>query len=111
MSFLMIVLALAVPAPQKGSEAHTRGHCGYKCHVIKPYNRKLNRMAWCESTGRWFVNTGNGFYGGLQFDLSTWRSVGGRGYPHQNSILEQKYRAVRLIWRRGYRPWPVCGYV
>ncbi len=78
--------------------------------VVRPYRAKLTRMAWCESTGRWWVATGNGFYGGLQFDLRTWRSVGGRGYPHQASKLEQMFRAVRLIRRRGYAPWPVCGY-
>lgn len=77
--------------------------------VVRPYNAKLNRMARCESSGRWHIATGNGFYGGLQFTLSTWRSVGGRGYPHLASVLEQKYRAVRLIRRRGYQPWPVCG--
>lgn len=77
--------------------------------VVRPYNAKLERMAQCESTKRWHLNTGNGFYGGLQFTLSTWRSVRGRGYPHQNSKLEQKYRAVKLIKRRGYSPWPVCG--
>jgi hypothetical protein len=67
-------------------------------------------MAQCESTGRWFIATGNGFYGGLQFDAQTWHSVGGSGLPHQNSILEQKFRAVLLIRRRGYAPWPICGY-
>ena len=78
--------------------------------VVQPYNAKLVRMARCESTSRWHLNTGNGFYGGLQFDLSTWKSVGGRGYPHWNTVLEQKYRAVKLIKRRGYGPWPRCRY-
>jgi hypothetical protein len=79
--------------------------------VVRPYNAKLNRIAWCESTGRWFINTGNGFYGGLQFTLGTWHSVGGQGYPHQNSILEQKYRAVKVYLRRGnWGDWPICGY-
>ena len=78
--------------------------------MVAPYNQKLERMARCESGGRWFISTGNGYYGGLQFDYQTWHSVGGRGYPHQNSVMEQKYRAVRLIKIRGYRPWPVCGY-
>jgi hypothetical protein len=78
--------------------------------VVAPYDAKLNRMAWCESTGRWHIATGNGFYGGLQFTAQTWWSVGGRGYPHTNTVLEQKYRAVLLIRREGYRPWPVCGY-
>lgn len=81
----------------------------YRWQVVKPYNAKLERMARCESTGKWFIATRNGFFGGLQFDLQTWRSVGGRGYPHQNSKLEQKFRAVKLIKRRGYGPWPVCG--
>jgi hypothetical protein len=79
--------------------------------VVKPYNVKLNRMARCESGGRWFIATGNGFYGGLQFVPSTWWSVGGKGMPHRNSILEQKYRAVLLIKRAGYGPWPICGFV
>jgi len=88
-------------------------------NVVRPYNQKLERMALCESTKRWWITTYAGrdrngnpvyYYGGLQFDLSTWRSVGGKGFPHHNSILEQKYRAVKLIKRRGYSPWPICGY-
>lgn len=79
--------------------------------AIRPYNAKLERMAWCESRGDWHINTGNGYYGGLQFDKSTWRSVGGRGLPHHHSKTAQKYRAVKLIRIRGYAPWPHCGYV
>lgn len=85
-------------------------HLDQRWKVVQPYNTKLNRIASCESTNRWFLNTGNGFYGGLQFTLKTWHAVGGRGYPHQNSVLEQKYRAVKLIKIAGYSPWPVCGY-
>lgn len=77
--------------------------------VVQPYNTKLDRIAQCESTSRWFLNNGDGYYGGLQFKLSTWTSVGGHGRPDQNSILEQKYRAVKLIQLRGYNPWPNCG--
>lgn len=79
--------------------------------VVAPYDAKLNRIAYCESTDRWYLDTGNGFYGGLQFTLSTWWSVGGRGYPNYNSELEQKYRAVLVYKRRGsWADWPVCGY-
>jgi hypothetical protein len=78
--------------------------------VVRPYNGKLERMAWCESRQRWSLNTGNGFFGGLQFTLRTWYSVGGRGMPHWASEMEQKYRAVLLIRRMGYGPWPVCGF-
>jgi len=82
-----------------------------KERVVAPYNAKLEAMAQCESTGRWFIATGNGFYGGLQFTLKTWRWVGGKGYPHHASILEQKYRAVRLIEKPGggYGHWPNCA--
>jgi Transglycosylase-like domain len=78
--------------------------------VVRPYNAKLERMAWCESRQRWSLSTGNGYFGGLQFDLQTWRSVGGRGMPHWASELEQKFRAVLVIRSRGFSPWPVCGF-
>jgi hypothetical protein len=87
-------------------------HSDSRWKVVQPYNQKLERIARCEwgyKTPSWFGATGNGYYGGLQFDLQTWTSVGGKGYPHQNSKLEQKFRAVKLIRKRGYRPWPNCG--
>jgi len=80
-----------------------------RVRAVRPYSAKLDRMAHCESGGRWHISTGNGFYGGLQFTLSTWNSVGGSGFPHWASKLEQKYRAVLLIRSAGYSPWPVCG--
>jgi hypothetical protein len=73
------------------------------------YDSSLDRIASCESGSNWSTNTGNGFYGGLQFDLGTWRSVGGSGLPSDASASEQKYRATLLIQDRGYSPWPVCG--
>jgi hypothetical protein len=84
-------------------------HSDPRWNVVRPYNDKLNSIAYCESTNRWFINTDNGFYGGLQFKLSTWHRVGGKGYPHQNTVLEQKYRAVLLIKKNGYSPWPNCA--
>jgi hypothetical protein len=106
------ILALATPAPviETKPVARTASYTTMRRRVVRPYRAKLNRMAWCESSGRWWLSTGNGYYGGLQFTLRTWRSVGGWGYPHRNTKLEQMYRAVRLIRRAGYSPWPVCGY-
>ncbi len=75
--------------------------------IVAPLNAKLERMAMCESGGRWRIWTPP-FSGGLQFLPSTWRSVGGRGLPHENARIEQKYRAVLLIRREGLTPWPVC---
>jgi resuscitation-promoting factor RpfB len=68
-----------------------------------------DRLAQCESGGNWAINTGNGYYGGLQFNLSTWRSNGGSGYPHQNTREEQIRVAENLRAARGYAPWPACA--
>lgn len=66
------------------------------------------RIAQCESGNRWNINTGNGYYGGLQFNLQTWRSVGGTdfaAYPHQATREEQITVANRLYALRGTQPW------
>ncbi len=67
-----------------------------------------DRIAQCESSGNWSINTGNGYYGGLQFNLPTWRSVNGQDfaeYPHQASREEQITVANRLYAIRGTQPW------
>ncbi len=66
------------------------------------------QLRMCESTNRYDINTGNGYYGAYQFDLSTWRSVGGSGYPHEATPAEQDYRALILYRNRGWNPW-VCA--
>ena len=66
-------------------------------------------LAGCESSGRWDINTGNGFYGGLQFTLDSWRFVGGEGMPHEASRDEQIRRAQRLQRLQGWEAWPVCA--
>lgn len=65
-------------------------------------------LARCESGGNWAINTGNGYYGGLQFTASTWKAVGGSGLPHQNTREEQIYRAQILQTRSGWGQWPAC---
>lgn len=68
-----------------------------------------DRLAKCESGGNWSINTGNGYYGGLQFSLASWRGVGGSGYPHQASRAEQISRAEALKARQGWGAWPACS--
>lgn len=68
-----------------------------------------DRLAACESGGNWAINTGNGFYGGLQFTLSSWQAVGGSGYPNQASREEQISRAQILQSRQGWGAWPACA--
>lgn len=68
-----------------------------------------DKLASCESGGNWSINTGNGYYGGLQFNVGTWRSNGGSGYPHQASKAEQIRVAKNLHASRGFSPWPACS--
>ncbi|GAA5138611.1 transglycosylase family protein [Pseudonocardia adelaidensis] len=72
-----------------------------------------DRLAKCEATGNWGVNSGNGYYGGLQFDAGTWRAYGGTDYaplPHQASREEQIAVASRVRDDRGgYGAWPACS--
>jgi resuscitation-promoting factor RpfB len=70
-----------------------------------------DQLAQCESGGNWAINTGNGYYGGLQFNLDTWQAYGGTGYPHENSREEQIAVATRLRDANGgsYGSWPHCA--
>jgi len=69
-----------------------------------------DRIAACESGGNWAANTGNGYYGGLQFTLGTWAAYGGSGRPDQNSREAQIAVAERVAAAEGgYGAWPVCG--
>jgi len=70
-----------------------------------------DQLAQCESGGNWATNTGNGYYGGLQFSLSTWQSYGGSGLPSENSRETQIMIAerVRAADGGGYSSWPACS--
>lgn len=66
-------------------------------------------IAQCESSGNWATNTGNGYYGGLQFLPATWREHGGVGSPHRASREHQILVAERVLRTQGIGAWPVCG--
>ena len=69
-------------------------------------------IAACESGGNWSTNTGNGFYGGLQFTEQTWLAYGGGQYaPSANMASESEQIAVaeRVLAGQGIGAWPVCG--
>ncbi len=73
-------------------------------------NTVWDALARCESGGNWAINTGNGYYGGLQFSLGTWHAYGGTGYPHQHSRETQIAVATRLRNAQGgYGAWPGCA--
>ncbi|HEX4867064.1 MAG TPA: transglycosylase family protein [Acidimicrobiales bacterium] len=68
-----------------------------------------DRLAQCESGGNWAIDTGNGYYGGLQFSLSSWQAVGGTGYPHEASRETQIEMGQRLYNAGGgWSNWPGC---
>ncbi|MGW0044112.1 transglycosylase family protein [Rhodococcus sp. NPDC003348] len=66
-------------------------------------------VAQCESGGNWAINTGNGYYGGLQFSQSTWAANGGSGSPHTASKAEQIRVAENVLATQGAGAWPHCG--
>jgi len=82
--------------------------------VPKTTNSGLNwdAVAACESGGNWHINTGNGFYGGLQFDYGTWLSNGGGQYAQRADLATREQQiaiATKVYNARGSSPWPVCG--
>jgi len=66
-------------------------------------------LAQCESGGNWSTNTGNGYYGGLQFSLSTWQGHGGSGLPSESSREAQIAVAERVRSSQGWGAWPACS--
>ncbi|MFD8478951.1 transglycosylase family protein [Kitasatospora sp. NPDC059673] len=71
-----------------------------------------DQVAQCESGGDWSINTGNGYYGGLQFSSSTWRAYGGAEYApraDQATRTEQIAVAERVLASQGPGAWPSCS--
>ena len=68
-----------------------------------------DELAECESGGNWATNTGNGYYGGLQFSLDTWQAYGGPGMPHEQSRETQIMIAEKIQAAQGWGAWPSCA--
>jgi hypothetical protein len=85
------------PAPDSGGSAPD------------PYSYATwDQLAQCESGGNWSINTGNGYYGGLQFSLGSWQGVGGTGLPSEASRETQITMGIRLYESGGWANWPAC---
>jgi nucleoid-associated protein YgaU len=101
--------AQAVSVPQAGAPAAT------PVSTTAPASSggaNWSAIAACESGGNWSTNTGNGFYGGLQFTEQTWLAYGGGQYaPSANLASESQQIAVaqRVLAGQGIGAWPVCG--
>jgi Transglycosylase-like domain len=81
--------------------------------VAAPVDGVWERLARCESSGNWAIDTGNGYYGGLQFDVTTWNGFGGREFaPRADQATRDQQIAVatRVRNARGsYGSWPACA--
>ncbi len=77
--------------------------------VALPIDSVWWSLAQCESGGNWQQDSGNGYYGGLQFSLPTWQAVGGVGYPNEHSREVQIQMGERLRARSGWAAWPACS--
>ncbi|MGW4384836.1 transglycosylase family protein, partial [Kitasatospora sp. NPDC004531] len=71
-----------------------------------------DKVAQCESTGNWSIDSGNGFYGGLQFTSSTWAAFGGTAYAPQANLATKAQQiavAEKVLASQGPGAWPVCS--
>ncbi|WP_375482092.1 peptidoglycan-binding protein [uncultured Jatrophihabitans sp.] len=93
---LLVTAAATVVLPNASAVADPSAHTWY-------------RLRMCESSDNYRINTGNDHYGAYQFDVPTWRSVGGSGYPQNASKAEQDARALILYRERGWQPWQCAG--
>ena len=92
---VMVVPALALASPAEAG-------------MGRPYQR----LAKCESGGKWHINTGNGYYGGLQISPGTWRAYGGKKFarlPHRATKREQIRIGKRIRHGQGWGAWPHCS--
>ena len=94
-----LALGTAVGAVARAAPASASGH-------------DWSGVARCESGGNWSTNTGNGYYGGLQFSASTWQAYGGGAYASRADLAssgEQIAVAERVLAGQGIGAWPNCG--
>ena len=104
----------SVPLTQPSAQTEKVGTKSRPAPAVSSSSSGVNwdAVAACESGGNWHINTGNGFYGGLQFNESTWMSNGGGAYASRPDLASRDQQiavANRLYASRGLSPWPVCG--
>jgi hypothetical protein len=74
--------------------------------------RTWDRLAQCESGGDWHINTGNGYYGGVQFSASTWLGYGGGNYASRADLATRRQQiaiAEKVLRGSGWGAWPACS--
>ncbi len=99
----------AAPQPKATAPKPVAKRTSTASNIIASDGSVWDRIAQCESGGNWAINTGNGYYGGLQFSMSSWAAVGGSGNPANASRAEQIMRGQMLQSRQGWGAWPSCS--
>jgi hypothetical protein len=102
-------LASCAPSPGPGAAPGPPARAPLPC---SPDRWPWECVADCESSGRWHVNTGNGFYGGLQFKHSTWVAFGGRAHAARADLATKRQQilvAEKVLASQGWGAWPVCS--
>ncbi|MBB1254706.1 transglycosylase family protein [Streptomyces alkaliterrae] len=97
--------AAAGADPGRRDAAESPGPC-------RPTASPWDCLARCESSGDWSANTGNGFYGGLQFWQPTWEEHGGREFAERADLATREQQievAERVLANQGWGAWPVCS--
>lgn len=106
-------LPVAAPAPKTVKKAAPRQAKVSQASAPAVSDGSVwDRLARCESGGNWAINTGNGYYGGVQFDRGTWLSNGGGAYAPRADLAtrEQQIEIASVLQsRRGWSPWPACA--
>lgn len=100
---------IATPTTQEATSASAPRRAAAPANYSAGDGSVWDKLAACEAGGNWAINTGNGYYGGLQFSLSSWRGVGGSGLPSDASREEQIMRGQMLQARSGWGAWPACS--
>ncbi len=85
------------------------GMSGMSVATARADSVNWDAIAECESGGNWSINTGNGYYGGLQFSPATWATNGGMGNPAHASREDQIRVAENVLASQGLKAWPKCG--
>jgi len=101
------------PAPAASSSSSSTGGDGAGAGPVRHTSGSVwDTIAACESGGNWAINTGNGYYGGLQFSQSTWEAYGGLAYAARADLAspgEQIAVAERTLAGQGWGAWPTCS--
>ncbi len=100
---------VAVSAPVVVTASYTASASSAPAAAAVASGSVWDRLAQCESGGNWQINTGNGYYGGLQFTQGTWAANGGQGSP-QNASREQQIAVAKNVQAsQGWGAWPACS--